>query len=144
MMNDKFNTVLVLRVAQKAHEFNVWPSLPVSKAQTVRAILYQMEQTKWRKPEVIHHQFTQLKSLVAQTSEATPFRRNRLDAWHLAPRFDYLKDVWKNLSPLKRCNLQGAEYAIHFDFAPESRRTIFGIHSSGFVRKTVNGAFREQ
>ena len=120
MMNNKFNTVLVLRVAQKAHEFNVWPSLPVSKAQTVRAILYQMEQTKWRKPEVIHHQFTQLKSLVAQTSEATPFRRNRLDAWHLAPRFDYLKDVWKNLPPLKRCNLQGADYAIHFDFAPET------------------------
>ena len=144
MMNDKFDTVLVLRVAQKAHEFNVWPSLPVSKAQTVWAILYQMEQIKWRKPEVIHHQFTQLKSLVAQASEATPFRRNRLDAWGLAPLFNYLKDVWKNLPPLKRCNLQGAEYAIHFDFAPEKHCSIFGIHSSGSADKAVNEAFREQ
>jgi len=89
MMNDKFDTVL--RVAQKARERIMWPSLPASKAQTAWAILYQMEQTKWRKPEVIHHQFTQLKSLLAQVFETTPFHRNRLDASGLAPHFDYLK-----------------------------------------------------
>ena len=142
MMNDKFNTVL--RVAQKGRERNVVPFLPVSKAQTAWAILYQMEQTKWRKPEVIHRQFTPLKSLVAQASETTPFHRNRFDASGLAPHFDYLKDVRDNPPPLERRNLQNAEYAIHLDSAPEYHCSIFGIHSSGSAGKVINEAFREQ
>ena len=141
-MNDKFDTVL--RVAQKARERNLRPSLPVSKAQTAWAILYQIEQTKWRKPRVIHHQFTRLKHLVAQAFETVPFHRNRLDPSSLAPHFDYRKDVWENPPPLKRCNLQGAEYAIHLDFAIEDHCSIFGIHSSSSASKAMNEAFEEQ
>ena len=103
-----------------------------------------MEQTKWRKPEVIHHQFTQLKFLVARASEATPFRRNCLDASILAPHFNCLKGVWDGSPLLKRYNLQSAEYVIHLDFSPEDHCRIFGKHSSGSAGKTKNEAFSKQ
>ena len=142
MTNDKFDTVL--RIALNALGGNDWPALPVPKAQTARDNLYQMEQTKWRKPEVIHHQCIQLNSPVAHASETMPFHRNRLDAADLAPHFDDLEDAWESLPRLTRCNLQGAEYAIHLDFAPEDLSSIFYIHTAGSAGKAMNEAFRER
>ena len=143
MTYDEFDTVL--RIPRNALEGNVWPALPVPKAQTARAILYKMEQTKWRKPEVIHHhKFSQLKSLVAHASETTPFHRDSLDAADLAPPFDNPEDVWESLPPLTHSNIQGAGYAIHSDFAPEDHSNISDIHTSGSAVKAMSGAFRER
>ena len=139
-MNAECDTIL--RIPHNACEGNVWPTLSVSKTQPERAILYQIEQNKWRKPEVIHHQFSQLKPLVAQAFEMTPFHRNRRDATGLAPNFDYQRDVWESLSPLTRGKLQGAEHTIHLVFAPADHSSIFGIDTSGYAGEARNEAFR--
>ena len=143
MTYDELDTVL--RIPRNALEGNVWPALPVPKAQTARAILYKMEQTKWRESEVIHqHKFSQLKSLAASASETTQFYLNSLDTADLAPPFDNLEDVWESLPPLPHSNIQGAGYAIHSDFAPEDHSNISDIHTSGATVKAMSGAFRKR
>ena len=143
MTYDELGTVL--RIPRNALEGHVWPALPVPKAQTARAILYKMEQTKWRGSEVIHqHKFSQLKSLAANASETTQFHLDSLDTADLAPPFDNLEDVWESLPPLPHSNIQGAGYAIHSDFAPEDHSNISDIHTSGATVKAMSGAFRER
>ena len=136
---------IVLRIPRNALEGHVWPALPVPKAQTARAILYKMGQTKWRESEVIHqHKFSQLKSLAACASETTQFHLDSLDTADLAPPFDNLEDVWESLPPLPHSNIQGAGYAIHSAFVPEDHSNISDIHTSGSAVKAMSGAFRER
>ena len=126
------------RIPHNALEGNVWPALPVPKAQTVLAILYQMEQIQWWRPEEIRrHQFRQLRSLVSHAWEATPFHRDRLADVGLAPPFDDLADAWEAIPPLTRTDIQAAGYAIQSDFVPADHGSISDIHTSGSTGKPI-------
>jgi len=127
-----------VRIPHAALEGNVWPALPSPKAQTVLAILYQMEQIQWWPPEVIrHHQFLQLKSLAAHAWEATPFHRARMDAAGFKPPFDNLADVWPHLPPLTRSDIQATDCDIHATFIPDDHGNISDIHTSGSTGKPI-------
>ena len=87
MTNDEFDTDLC--TPHDAHESNVYPNLPVLKAQIFRITPFRMEQTQWQKPDVIrHHQRRLLYSRVAPACEPT----------------------------LTYCDIQGAWSTIHLGF----------------------------
>jgi len=135
---DSIRPVSKVRIPYAAMEGNVWPALPSPKGQTVLAILYQMEQSQWWAPEVIrHHQFRQLRALVAHAWDAAPFHRGRLEAAGLKPPFDDLQETWTNLPPLTRGDIQAAGLDIHSSFIPHDHGNISDIHTSGSTGKPI-------
>lgn len=127
-----------VRIPHAALDGNVWPALPVPRAQTVLAILYQFEQTQWWPAETLrHHQFRQLRSLVAHAWDAAPFHRKRLEETGLAPPFDDLADAWPMLPPLTRGDIQSAGHDIHSQFVPKDHGGISDIHTSGSTGRPI-------
>lgn len=85
----------------------VWPAIPGPAAASALAVLQQLEQSQWWRPEELQTmQFKQLRLLVAQAADNLPFYRQRFIEAGLAPGGELTMEQWRRLPILTRHDLQ--------------------------------------
>lgn len=86
----------------------VWPAIPGPAAASSLAVLQQLEQSQWWRPEALQAmQFRQLRSLVAQAADNLPFYRQRFAEAGIRPGAELTMAQWQRLPILTRRDLQG-------------------------------------
>jgi len=115
-----------------------WPAIPVPKASTTLAILFQLEQTQWWPPvEILSWQFHQLGSLLAHAYQNNPFYRDRLKRAGVKPEGTLSLEDWARIPLLTRADIQQAGDALESDNLSEDHGWTEEIFTSGSTGQPI-------
>lgn len=118
----------------------VWPGIPAPNGAALLAILFQLEQSQWWTPEALRrHQRDQLDALLRHARTHVPIYRERLRGITSLPQGDEWLDVWRNIAPLTRDDIQAAddEERLVAEALPPGHGELREIHTSGSTGKPI-------
>ena len=116
----------------------VWPAVPDQRGSAILAILFQLEQSQWWRPdELLGWQFNQLGLLVAHARRTVPFYRERFGLTGIEPDGPLSLDDWRQIPLLTRSEIQAAGEALLSQQVPSSHGNLSDIFTSGSTGKPI-------
>ena len=118
-----------------------WPAVPDTKAASLLAQLYQLDQSQWWLPEELRAaQFGQLTLLLAHAAATVPFYGDRLKAMGFDPRRPLTEEQWRRVPILERREVQQAGTALRSAKPPGAHGKVFTVTTSGSTGRPVTVA----
>ena len=115
-----------------------WPAVPDPRGTTLLAILFQLEQSQWWSVErLLDRQLHQLGLLLNHAHRTVPFYRERLRQIGFVPDGPVPLDIWLQIPPLQRSNIQAAGNALLSTELPPSHGQTREIFTSGSTGKPI-------
>lgn len=113
-----------------------WPAFPAPMAANKLALLFQLEQSQWQKPEEIAAaQFDQLKELVSFAATTVPHYRRQL--YKRFPTDGLTPQTWQEIPVLTRKALHGAATDLRSERIPKEHGRTFPLRTSGSTGMVV-------
>ena len=117
-----------------------WPGIPAANGAALLAILFQLEQTQWWRPErIVERQGRQLKALLAHARAHVPFYRERLRGFSDLPEGEGWREAWPQIPPLPRADVQAneADESMIAEALPPGHGELREIYTSGSTGKPI-------
>ncbi len=128
----------IARVPHSATPGIAWPALPSPSVARRLALIQQLEQTQWWRPEVLRDwQFRQLALLIDHALNTVPFHRKRLRAAGLRAGQPLTPEIWAKIPLLTRENIQDAGGAMLSANIPAGHGRCAKTTTSGSTGKPV-------
>lgn len=109
-----------------------WPGLPSGAGAPLLALLHQLDQTQWWKPEQIRdHQFRQLGHLLDHAHSTVGFYRERLARAGYRPGMDITASWFEALPHLSRAEVRELGPALHSSQVPPAHLPVTQGQTSG-------------
>ena len=114
----------------------VWPAFPSPMAANKLAMLFQLEQNQWRRPdEIASAQFGQLRQLVAFAAATVPHYRRQFGGRFPAESLN--SQTWQEVPLLSRKALHEAAADLRSERIPKAHGNTFPIRTSGSTGMVV-------
>ncbi len=115
-----------------------WPAIPDPVAANLLALLAQLEDSQWWKPEALKKkQFEQFGLLAAHARQQSPFFRNRFDQAGLNPDQAWAAESFSTIPLLTRAELMSQAENIHCRALPNKHGAVHKIQTSGSTGQVV-------
>ncbi len=107
-------------------------------AASIETIISHLQNTQWWPGDIMRdHQLALLRPLLKHAYRTVPWYRRRFDDWALGPEAAARHDVWEQLPPLTRLDIQTAGDSLHSTHVPTAHGKVSSRWTSGSTASPV-------